>query len=413
MTRIRLISRLAIAVIALAIGMVGCAKKTAAPTSDTNSSPKASNVDVSPVIAGALKKNIDVPAEVVGYESAELMSKIDGYVKQVNVNIGDMVEVGQELLILDVPELDDEVTRRKKLLAQMTADQTSTEQGVVLAERQLDEAKALLELNEIKLRRISQLVGKGALNQQKLDEAKFALRSTEASLASLAAGVKAAEAHQVSAGAKLGVAQAELDKAITMAGYRQITAPFAGLITKRSVDPGAFVRPATSRNATPLLSIARIDHVRVIVHLPMDQAGELNVDDVATLHSITALPGKRISGMAISRIARAFDVGSRMMRAELDVNNKAVVKQIGKPLKPGDYGMLTLTLDTYDGNPTVPETALGNNSRGDFVVAVDSKGVSVEVPVTVLVKVDGEAALKVTEKGIQVGDRILTTAPKK
>ena len=394
---------------ALGITQAGCNGK--APTgspADQGAAEKA-NVLVTNVRSGNLRRNVELPTTVEGYESAKLMSKIGGYVAQIHVDIGDEVQQGQPLAVLYAPELEDEVERQARLVIQAEAGLNSRQAEIMLAEARLEEYNSLLELRNIELQRASNLVSKGALKQQKLDEAEYAVQSTQAAIKSMGARVDAAGAVLAAATAHREVAIAELSKAESMAAYRTITAPFNGVITRRLVDPGAFVLPATNSAATPLFDIARVDKVRLIVFLPLDQAGALDVGDPVVLDHIEGLPIRRIETIGgepitIDRHSKSFDTSSRMMRAEIDIDNEMLLEETGKQLRPGDYGKVTITLETYDGIPTVPTTALGSNNLGSFIFFVDSNDICFEIPVTVQI-VNGDVAG--LAGGIEIGSKIV------
>ena len=394
---------------AMAIAQAGCNEQSLGSAPGAKTEAPQAKVLVTKVWSGDFRRTVQVPATVEGYESAHLMSKIDGYVAEVHVNIGDEVKQGQPLARLDVPELNDEVERKDRLVAQAEADFNGRRADISLAEARLEEQEALLKLRNIELKRTSRLVTKGALRQQKLDEAEFAVQSTRAAMKSGKAAIEAAEAALASAAARRDVAGAELQKARSMAAYTVVTAPFDGVITRRLVDPGAFVRPASSSGATGLFDIASIDRVRLVVFLPMDQAGALDTGDEVTIDSIEGWPAVNIDSIdgvpiTVSRNANSYDMASRMMRAEIDIDNRALGEMTGMRLKPGDYGKVTITLDVFDGIPTVPSTALSKNDDGSIVVVVDANDTCHETPVEVQI-VEGDVVG--LAGGVEIGSEIV------
>ncbi len=393
---------------ALGIAHTGC-DGNASGDASKDEGAKETKVVVTQVRSGDFRRSVELATTVEGYESAQLMSKIGGYVAQIHVDIGDEVQQGQPLAVLHAPELEDEVERQARLVIQAEADLNSRQAEIMLAGARLEEYNSLLELRNIELQRASNLVNKGALKQQKLDEAEYAVRSTQAAIKSMGARVDAADAMLAAAIAHREVALAELSKAESMAAYRTITAPFNGVITRRLVDPGAFVRPASSSAAMPLFHIARVDKVRLIVFLPLDQAGALDVGDEVVLDHIEGLPIRQLDviggePITIDRYAKSFDTSSRMMRAEIDIDNVMLLEETGKQLRPGDYGKVILTLETYNGIPTVPASALGSTNGASYVVVVDSNDTCLEIPVTVQITNGDVVGLA---SGVQVGHEIV------
>ncbi len=175
---------------------VGCNFKAAnnegAPPGG-ESSPQA-KVKVTKVAAGDLKLQPVLSMRVYGYETTQLNSKINGYVQQFKVDIGDRFQKNEELAVLRAPELGDEVTRREQLLIQAAEDRKSAEANIRLAEARRDEQKERLILHESKQKRVKELVAMSATDPAKLDEANAAVKETEAAIRSAEAEIEAAVA---------------------------------------------------------------------------------------------------------------------------------------------------------------------------------------------------------------------------
>ena len=363
--------RLAAAVV-LAVAC-GCTQ-SATPT-DTGQAAVggATQVDVVEVTTEDIERRVDLPgASVRGYESADLMAKIDGYVKTVHVDIGMEVKQGDVLAVLDVPEMVVDVTEREALIRQAEADLYSRQADVEQSKAQREADLAVKNLREAEHRRIASLVESGALHQQKLDEAQFALESSAAVMFKSEADVVAAEAHVRTAQARIEVAQAALSRSKVMLRYATISAPFDGVITRRQVDRGAFVRPATSNSgAAPLFSIVRVDKLRVVVSVPMIESTRLTVGQKAVFGNIGGLPGESVEGK-IARFGVALEPDSRMMRAEIDLPNPPDPERGRRRLQPGMFGTVSLVVESLPGTPTVPTSALGTNGKEHYVMVVES-----------------------------------------
>ena len=181
-----------------------------------------------------------------------------------------------------------------------------------------------------------------------------------------------------------------------MARYSQITAPFDGVITERMIDSGAFVRPASTGAGTSMFTITRIDKVRIVAFLPMEEASMLDVGDRVEVRSVESLPDLNLGDieLTISRVARSFDKESRMMRAEVDVDNEQMKQTIGSTMTPGDYIRLAVVLHELENEIVVPSAAVGRDTRGAFVTLVDANNRCVRTPVEVLQRNDGVVAIQ-------------------
>lgn len=363
---------------------VGCGRSAAGTDTKHQEVTPKEKIDVTKVTTATVHRRVNLPATISGYEQASIMAKIDGYVKKVNVNIGDEVHQGQILVVLDVPELEHEINRKSQIVLQARAEVKVREAELEAAKAKLSELEALIQLRQSEQNRFARLVEAGAVKRQKQEEAFYALASAKATLATTHHQIATAKARIESAKKQVAVTNAELAHTQAMADYREIKAPFDGLITKRSVDAGAFVRPAhRGSGAKPLLTITRNDKVRVIVYLTMESTASLDVNDTVSLKVID-MPDATFSGV-ISRFAKAYDEGARMMRAEIDLDNPKDDTTGKRKLRPGSYGSVTITLETFQG-PTVPKSALAHLDGKDYVMLVDQEGIfrrtRVEVAIT-------------------------------
>ncbi len=118
------------------------------------------------------------------------------------------------------------------------------------AESARQEQQALLNLKVSIRDRYNVLVDGGAVQREMLDEAIFAVSAVTAAIGKADADIAAAQAdvgaaiNEVEfAESGIQVAKAELSHAVAQEQFRQIKAPFDGIITERSVDPGQLVSP--------------------------------------------------------------------------------------------------------------------------------------------------------------------------
>src|SRR5262249_47652149 len=152
-------------------------------------------------------------AEFRPYEEIELHAKVSGFVDAIPVDIGDRVTNGQLLATLEIPELKDDLERAQAL-------QKRSEEEAKKAEAEHEEA----HLAYTRLAAVDQ-AKPNLVAQQEIDPAR--------------AKDRAAEAAWATAKQQIQVTQADVKKLRTMLKYCRITAPFDGVVTKRSVDPGA------------------------------------------------------------------------------------------------------------------------------------------------------------------------------
>jgi len=283
----------------LLVIVAGCADQP--PRGNEEESPSdaaAARVDgklsVATVTGRAYADVVELPgASVHGYESTQIFAKLGGYIAELGVvdehpvDIGARVAEGQMLAVLDIPEMQDELTEKRAAINQAQSEVAQAEAAIAEAEAEKlqreaefdqvearrEEKQAMVRLSKTKRERVSTLAKGGTIGQEALDETRFSLEAAQAALTSLDADVAAAEkqvgaatakikkaqADRASAQARVELARATLARVKTMMNYSTICAPFAGVITQRNVDHGTFVLPAERNSAAmPLFEVIMI-----------------------------------------------------------------------------------------------------------------------------------------------------------
>lgn len=313
------------------------------------------------------EKPIVVPATVHGYQSADLYAKIGGYIKEIFVDIGDVVKAGQPLVVLDIPEMGKQLIQKQSLILQAEAESSQAKARVTEAAARLDsyvaavteartnkdQKEALVRFQKIEFDRKVQLASRGAIQPSIVDSARYQLEaaqaelaavdakvaSAEASLTGAEATVVRAEADTVAAESNIKVAQSNLEYVKQLIEYATIRAPFDGKVTERMLDAGAFVQSAEGNSAAkPILRLVRDDKVRIVFSLSSSNIANLDIGDRVILSRIDALPGKTFEGK-VTRFSAAMDAKTRMMRVEVDLDNSDNI------LRPGFFGYASVYPD--------------------------------------------------------------------
>lgn len=325
----------------------GCAESRAASAQKADSAKGAPvpSVQVIKPNREAVSRTLTLPGSVEAFEKAKLYAKVAGYLEEIQVDIGDRVKKGQVLAVLDIPEMAMEYAQVKAELAE--------------AKAQYARAQADYKLQQVISQRSKTLREREAGTEQELDEA-------QAKYEVAAAGVKLAQA-------RIDNVRAHLGKLETLMEYAKIKAPFDGIVTERFVHPGALIQVATSAsNVSPVVTVQRVDTVRVFVDVPEPDVPAVDRGDPATL-VLSAMPEKKFAG-AVTRFASALDPSTRTMKVEIDFLNPEGL------LRPGMYGNMTLVLESRPEALTLPAPALVTEGGKNFVYVVeDSRARKVEV----------------------------------
>jgi RND family efflux transporter MFP subunit len=308
-------------IVAIAVVAIGITTRTSADHNLKQTAAQAAflNVDVvrptKPTDTGGLV----LPGNVQAYNSAAIYARTNGYVRRWLVDIGDNVRAGQQLAILDAPEVDQQ-------LAQARADYQTA-----LANQNLARTTSV---------RWAELLKKDAVSRQETDEKAGDLAAKTALANAQAANVKRLRA---------------------LTGFSELSAPFAGVVTSRSAQIGALV---TSGNASaqPLFTVSDVHRMRVYVRVPQGFSAEIHPGLHAQL-TLPEYPGRTFD-LVLTRSASAVDVSSGTMLVELQTDNP------DRALKPGAYAQVKFPISATAGAVLVPSSALMYAENGPTVAIV-------------------------------------------
>ncbi len=238
----------------LAAVAVGCSR----PQAEARAAAGVPTVAVARVVRGDVTQTLTMAAEFRPFQEIDLHAKVAGYVKSIAVDVGDRVQPGQLIALLEVPELQDE-------LQQDAASVARAQEEVNRATADLERAESVHEVAHLGSTRLAG-VSKARptlIAQQDLDEAASRDRIAEAQ-------VSTAKAAVASARGQLEIAKANQAKTRTLVGYTTITAPFAGVITHRYADTGAMIQAGTSSQTQtmPLVKLSENRLLRLIIPVP-------------------------------------------------------------------------------------------------------------------------------------------------
>ena len=351
---------------------------------------------------GLLERLTTQPGSIQSYEAVRLFAKVPGFLKWQKVDIGDKVKRGQVLAVVDVPELvtqkrraDSGVKQSRARVATMVArvksakaDLIAAKAAVTQTEAAAKSAAAWVRFRGLQFHRMEALFAGRNIEEKLVDEnkeryeasietelsAKEAITTSKAKVQASEARIEQAEADVAEAEAEVEVAQAEVEKAQVMIAFATLTAPFDGVVTRRSFYEGDYIRSANEGANEPLLTVERTDLMRVIVQIPDRDVPFADPGDTAYIQ-IDALPGRKLPAK-ISRIASQEDPQTRLMRVEIDLPNPT-----GK-ICNGMYGQVTIVLEQERDKISVPSFCVtGKRDEGRGLVYVVRDGIAHQVSV--------------------------------
>jgi len=358
--------------------------------------PPLPSVDTLPKVntAKPVRKTItqktEQPGRIEAFLSAPLYSKSSGYIQSVLVDIGDRVtgpkhdaagnetERGQPLVVISAPEVEEQLSQAEAKVLQAKADARQSEAAILVSRAAVRSAATQVDLaraNNLKAdadvkrwqseyERVTALAQSNAVTAKVTDEAEQQLRSSEAGRAAAAAMIRAAEAKvaEAEAGvvkaeadaeavkARLAVAEAEQRQAAAMVNYLTLRAPFNGIVTARTVDPGRLVHTPNAHQNMPLLTVVQADLVRLFVEVPESDAVLVETGGRATI-KVPAIPGETFEG-TVTRTAWSLESTNRTLKTEFDLPNDH------QKFRPGMFASVELTVAERRDATVIPRAAV-------------------------------------------------------
>jgi membrane fusion protein (multidrug efflux system) len=278
-----------------------------------------------------LPSTLRLPAQLNPYQVVDIYPKVNGYVKEMLVDMGSKVKQGEVLMIMEAPEI---------------------EQNSVSAYEKYNRAQAsYIDSRDNYFRLLKTAETKGAVSPNDLQMAQSKMQSDSAWVKSEKANWQAMEA---------------------MKDYLVVKAPFDGTITQRNIHPGALVTIGNKGDMKPMLELQETTKLRLQVNVPETYAPQLGVNQSVSFN-VEGLPEKTFTG-TIARQANSVDDKFRNETIEVDVLNTE------NNLMPGMYAEVLLSLKGHDNAFIAPQSAVITSTEKKFVVKViDNKANIIDV----------------------------------
>jgi RND family efflux transporter MFP subunit len=308
--------------------------------------------DVVTVREHDLARTLEVSGNLVAVNSAFVKARVAAEVKSVAVREGDSVRAGQQLAQLDPTEFDWKLRQ---------------------AEQQARSAQAQLEIAQRTLQNNRSLVQQGFISATALETAVSNEAAAQATLQAALAGVELARKAR---------------------GDATVTAPIAGQIAQRLVQPGERV-PVDAR----LLEIVDLSKLELQAAIPPDEAGRLRVGAAAQLQ-IDGLDGPVPA--RVVRINPSAQPGSRSVVAYLELQPHPALRQ-------GLFARGTIELERRRAL-ALPLAAVRNDQAQPYVLRIDGTRIVQRQPkLGGRGAAAGEAGTEMVEvlDGLAAGDRLL------
>lgn len=318
------------------------------------------SVETATVKSGQASRTIRLPGELAPYQRVAIYARVASFVEAVHVDRGSVVKTGQPLVTLSAPELEAQI-------AESQAKAKAVEQQLAETRAKLIAAQTTYEM--LKTASATQ----GAVSMVELTLSEKAYEGAQAVVQAVENSAQAA-AKSAEAMSKLGA-------------YLHVAAPFDGVVTERTVHPGALVGPGMGGAAGPLLYLEQSSRLRLVVAVPeVDVAGIARSEKVS--FTVPAHPGVTFEG-TVARVSQSLDVRTRSMAVELDVQNRD-----GR-LAPGMYTDIAWPVRMSRSSLLLPPSSVTVTTERMFVIRIKA----------------GKAEWVSVTRGMPVGDLIEVFGP--
>ncbi|MBS1529792.1 MAG: efflux RND transporter periplasmic adaptor subunit [Bacteroidetes bacterium] len=322
-------------------GIITLGACTSKKEKDNNVSngPAIAVIVAAPSVAG--ESSIDASGQLQSSQTANISTRIMGYITRLNVNIGDHVRKGQ---VLGTISNDDILAKR----GQTDAAITQAETAVKNAQKDYDRFQVLYKQQSASAKEVENVTMQYAAAKSALETARQMRNEANA-----------------------------------MLNYTTLTAPFDGVVTQRSADPGSMANPGM-----PILTVERAGSFQVVASIPENGIGQVKQGQKAI---VTIKASNRILHGNIAEISTSSQAtgGQYLVKINIPENEKA-------GLFAGMYA-----------NVSIPVKQAANTENGNAVMvplsAIEQKD---ELTGLYTVSANNTAVLRWVRLGKTYGDKV-------
>jgi len=329
------------------------------PTNEIDSSRLAT------VERGDIARSVVATGRIEPITKVEIKSKANGIIKELKVQVGDVVAPGHTLAELDKENLAARVREAKAALI-------GAESNLKAAEAQLEKNKVEAEGPDVPFAkrnfdRAERLLKEGVLPQQSYDDARssYELASNRQNVARAQLTVSEAKVSQ--AKAEVAQAQAAVDRAEEELNYATIRSPIGGMVLSRDVEIGSPVSSILNMGAAATLVMVLGDISQVYVRGKVDEAdiGVVKLNQPSRI-KVETFKDKIFDGKVTQISPLGVDKDNVVtFEVKVSINNP------GNLLRANMTANAEIVLEEHKGALLVPESA---------VIYDNQRNASVEIP---------------------------------
>lgn len=340
------------------VALAGCEDK------NTFVAPPPPKVDVATPVERAVTRYVEATGNTAPIKSVDLVARVQGFLQSIDYQDGSFVKQGTQLFLIE-PE-----TYKLKLEQAKAA-----EVG----------AQATLKQAEADFRRQTDLVQRQVVSQSTLDTSTSTRDNAQASLQQAQVNTRLAEVNY---------------------GYTNVTAPFDGIVSAHLVSVGELVGFSSP---TQLATIVALDPIWV--NFTVNEQDVLRIRAEAARRGLTVADLKQLPIHVGLQTETGYPHEGHLDYVSPTLNSstgtlavRGVVPNDKRVLLPGYFVRVRVPFDQEKNALLVPDTALGSDQGGRYLLVVNSDNV-VEQRKVQIGPVDN--GLRVIESGLKPDDRVV------
>jgi RND family efflux transporter MFP subunit len=350
------VSRIAFAVFAFA-ALSACEQNTFVP-------PPPPKVDVATPVQKSITRYLDATGNTAAVKQVDLVARVSGFLQSIDYTDGAFVKEGTTLFTIE-PE-----TYKLKL------DQArAAEAG----------AQASLKQAELDFQRQTDLVARQAVSQATLDNSTANRDNARASLQQAQANTRIAEVNY---------------------SYTKVTAPFDGIVSAHLVSVGELVGASSP---TQLATIVAQDPIWV--NFNVNERDVLKFRAEARRRGLTVADLKKTpvevglqTEVGFPHVGNLDYVAPTLNQSTGTLAVRGIIPNSDRAILPGLFVRIRVPVETQDNALLVPDTALGSDQSGRYLLVVNKDNVVEQRKVAIGPVDDG---LRVIDSGLEPEDRVV------
>jgi len=401
---------LRLAAVCAVLVLSGC--QSAVPVEEQ---PAATPVEITRLLRSTIQTEYVYSGQIKPRRQLQVVGKVSGKVKSVHFEVGDMVNEGDVLYVMDEQDIQRNVDLLKAQLESAEAgvetarlslslvDGAAMQTQIVAARTGMERAALALSDAQTAYDNSKALFDAGAVSQFELTQAesgcrqaKLAYDQAKESYTLLTSGT--VEENRAMAQSALHQAQAgrdslrvQLDNTLALLSDAAVRAPIPGVVSSRSAEPGAMLSPSL-----PAFVIIQTDVVTVDVQVSERSVSSLETGQPVEV-LVSALGDRPFEGL-ITLLSPAADEMKNTYLVQIELKNE------DGALKPGMLAEARFVSESRENALVLPRGAvLGTGS--DTYVFVERNGTAEKVPVQT--GIDNGRDIEITG-GLSENDAVVT-----